>query len=99
MSKPYGLEIGGSGEWTRRFTFVVENRSHNGWADMRLIEIYDTPSDKTVVYSPEIHDGETHYMSRLWKARACVGEDNIPTYALYGAFGDAGSRMMLTPYV
>jgi hypothetical protein len=99
MSKPYGLEIGVSGEWTRRLTFVVEKSSCNGWADMRLIEIYDTPSDKTVVYTASENYDPHSYMGKVWKARACVDEDNMPTYALYGAFGEPGSRMMLTPYV
>jgi len=63
---------------------------------MRLIRIEDRtqrgPSIPRVVeYEPAIHDGASHYMSYLWRARL----NGFRGYTLIGPFGHPGSKIEL----
>lgn len=97
----YTLQLQFDGSDTRDFTFVVESDNQKGWAWMRLIRIEDNrqvhpdvPQIQT--YDPAIHDGGSHYMSHLWRARSSKQRNGPKMYALVGAFGDPGSYIPLT---
>ncbi len=79
------------------YLFNLESHGQNGWAWLRLVRIEDyTPGSplKITEYDPVIHDGGSHYMSYLWRARRRV-VNGQHRYYLVGAFGDPISRMML----
>jgi hypothetical protein len=87
----------------REFTFVLDSEGQKGWAQMRLIRIEDNmeliPNQPLVtVYDPAIHDGGTHYMSHLWRARSYY-VDGVKVYTLISPFGDTGHNIDLETVV
>jgi hypothetical protein len=80
----------------RIFDFEVEREDRGGWAWLRLVRIEDDPPlpgvPAIVQYDPAIHDGGTHSMSNLWRARGrrqWLGT-GVTRYSLVGAFGSPG---------
>ena len=73
----------------RIFDFEVEQETGGGWAWLRLHRIEDNPPVEGIpaveIYDPAVHDGGSHYMSRLWRARGrTVNKKRY--YSLVGAF-------------
>lgn len=82
-----------SNDGRRIFDFEVEQEGRGGWAWLRLMRIEDDPP-LTVVpavqhYDPAIHNGGSHYMSGLWRARGRT-QNGVRMYSLVGAFCDPG---------
>jgi hypothetical protein len=75
------------------YDFVLESEGRMGWAMLRLVRIEDDPSIEgvpaVVNYDPAVHDGGSHYMSHLWRARG-IHLDGAMRYSLVGAFGTPG---------
>jgi hypothetical protein len=80
-------------EGRRIFDFVLESTGRMGWAWLRLVRIEDDPPIDGVPaienYDPAVHDGGSHYMSHLWRARG-IHLDGAMRYRLVGAFGSPG---------
>ena len=78
------------------FLFDIDSVQQKGWAYLRLVRMIDEKDGMQVAldYNPAIHDGTSHYMGSPWRARKTRvrGED---TFTLIGAFGDAGSKILL----
>ena len=85
------------GEYTREFTFVLHSEGQKGWAYMRLIRIEDNMESnqpQVTTYDPAVHDGGSHYMSHLWRARSFTW-NGIKGYTLVGPFGNPGYKIDL----
>lgn len=82
-----------SGGSRRIFDFEVERVERGGWAWLRLMRIEDDPPianvPAVVTYDPAVHDGGSHYMSDLWRARGRT-QNGVRMYSLVGAFGSPG---------
>ena len=82
-----------SDDGERTFDFEVEREERGGWAWLRLQRIEDNPPvpgvPAVVVYDPAVHDGGSHYMSHLWRARGRT-ENGQRVYSLVSAFGSPG---------
>lgn len=81
------------------FFFEEEKTGPNGWGWLRLVRIEDTAADGEVsvtCYDPAVHDGGSHYMSHLWRARGRRNwlREGITSYSLVGAFGTPGHMML-----
>ncbi len=81
---------------SRTFLFDIHSIQQKGWAYLQLVRLTDERDGVQVAldYNPPVHDGTSHYMGSPWRARKTRvrGED---TFTLIGAFGDAGSRILL----
>ena len=81
---------------TRTFLFDIASIQQKGWAFLRLVQMIDESDgiQTTLHYNPEIHDGSSHYMGDLWRARKTKihGQD---TFTLIGAFGNPGEKIVL----
>ena len=91
-----------SDESERTYDFELEREERGGWAWLRLMRISDDPPypgvPPVVTYDPAVHDGGSHYMSSLWRARGRT-QNGVRMYSLVGAFGSPGYIDLFIPEV
>jgi hypothetical protein len=89
---PHRLTLSSS-DGLRHFDFEIVEEGRGGWAWLRLMRLEDDPPlpniPAIVVYDPTVHDGGSHYMSNLWRARSKTLRSGR-VYSLVNPFGSSG---------